>query len=157
MKIALFPLNIVVFPGEQLNLHIFEPRYRDLIHDVESEKIRFGIPVFREGEEMEIGTELRLDKIVKTYEDGKLDISTIGMEVFKLNHFHSKLDNKSYPGGEVEFIENHQDASFEQTQKILDQIELLYSIMRISKPVPENTKAFSVFQVAHKIGLNFSQ
>ncbi|MEO1628994.1 MAG: LON peptidase substrate-binding domain-containing protein, partial [Bacteroidota bacterium] len=42
----LFPLKLVVYPGEQLNLHIFEPRYKQLIRECEQNKVTFGIPAF---------------------------------------------------------------------------------------------------------------
>ena len=48
-KIALFPLSLVVFPGEELRLHIFEPRYKQLIHDCTTDNITFGIPPYFEG------------------------------------------------------------------------------------------------------------
>ncbi len=55
----LFPLNIVVFPGEELNLHIFEPRYRALIRDAEREGFSFGIPSYVH-QKLGYGTEVSL-------------------------------------------------------------------------------------------------
>ena len=77
-----FPLKIVVFPGEQLNLHIFEPRYKQLINECEAEDRTFGIPAFIEKRVMEIGTEVRLEKIVKRHLNGEMDIRTRGVGLF---------------------------------------------------------------------------
>jgi ATP-dependent Lon protease len=44
--LPLFPLNLVVFPHEKLNLHIFEPRYRQLVRDCLEQNLTFGIPPF---------------------------------------------------------------------------------------------------------------
>ena len=54
--IPIFPLGVVVFPGEQLNLHIFEPRYRQLIQDCFGEKRSFGIPIVLKNNVSEMGT-----------------------------------------------------------------------------------------------------
>ena len=65
--IPIFPLDIVVYPGEDLNLHIFEPRYRQLIADSLENKKPFGIPVVINNEVKEYGTLVQLTEIVKTY------------------------------------------------------------------------------------------
>ncbi|MEL7221839.1 MAG: LON peptidase substrate-binding domain-containing protein, partial [Bacteroidota bacterium] len=66
-QLALFPLQIIAFPGEAVNLHIFEPRYRQLITDCVEEGITFGIPSFVNGKVNEFGTEVKLIKIEKTH------------------------------------------------------------------------------------------
>ena len=75
----MFPLQLVVFPGEHLNLHIFEPRYKQLILECEKEKKTFGVPSFIEGKMMEIGTEMRLIAVEKKYENGEMDVRTEGV------------------------------------------------------------------------------
>ena len=60
--LPLFPLKLVAFPGEQLNLHIFEPRYKQLFRECEENQITFGIPAFIDNKIMDIGTELKLEK-----------------------------------------------------------------------------------------------
>ena len=64
--LPLFPLELVCFPGEILALHIFEDRYQQLIKDCEQQKITFGIPAYINAE-MEYGTEVHLEKIVKRF------------------------------------------------------------------------------------------
>ena len=54
--IPIFPLGIVVYPGEELNLHIFEPRYKQLITDVNQSKKPFGIPAVIDNKVNEMGT-----------------------------------------------------------------------------------------------------
>ena len=60
-QLALFPLQLVVFPGESLNLHIFEPRYRQLIEDAEQQGITFGVPTVIKGALQPIATEVSLE------------------------------------------------------------------------------------------------
>ena len=71
--LPLFPLKLVAFPGERLNLHIFEPRYKQLIRECSENQITFGIPAFIDNKIVNIGTEIKLEKIENTYENGELD------------------------------------------------------------------------------------
>ena len=96
-KIALFPLSLVVFPGEELRLHIFEPRYKQLIHDCTTENITFGIPPYFEGKDLRYGTELEVTEIVKKYDDGKMDIKAKGIGWFEIDEFYKVLFGKLYP------------------------------------------------------------
>jgi Lon protease-like protein len=64
--IPIFPLGIAVFPYEKLNLHIFEPRYKQLINDTIQSKKPFGIPVVLNGKISEIGTLVEVVEISKT-------------------------------------------------------------------------------------------
>ncbi len=82
--LPLFPLQLVVFPGEKLNLHIFEPRYKQLIREVEQNGTTFGIPSYIDGKVMDVGTEIRLISVEKRYEDGQMDIRTEGMGLFRI-------------------------------------------------------------------------
>jgi uncharacterized protein len=105
----MFPLNLVVFPGEKLNLHIFEQRYRQLIEDLRpATEPLFGIPVYTD-HLMEYGTMVRLEKVVRKYEDGRYDISTSGQKVFKLLDFKNPAKNKLYAAGLVEIPVDIQD------------------------------------------------
>ena len=83
--IPLFPLGIVVFPGELLNLHIFEPRYRQLIQECHEEGRSFGIPAVIGNRVQETGTLVQLEEVVKTYEAGQYDASSAALFLFKLN------------------------------------------------------------------------
>ena len=81
-EIALFPLNIVAYPGELVNLHIFEPRYKDLVRDCIEAESTFGIPTYN-GKTMSYGTEVEILKVEKVYKDGRMDIRTRGNRVFQ--------------------------------------------------------------------------
>jgi ATP-dependent Lon protease len=93
--LPLFPLRLVVFPGEKLNLHIFEPRYKQLIHECETEGITFGINAFINDTMMPLGTEIKLLSIAKHYENGEMDICTEGVKVYEIEKFH-KEPNGNY-------------------------------------------------------------
>src|SRR5690606_37970950 len=106
--LPLFPLNLVAYPGESLNLHIFEPRYKQLIGDCLQSQANFGIPSFVHNK-IEFGTEVLIDKVVKEYEDGRMDIKTIGTAIFKVENFINPLEGKLYAGGEVTRLTNSEE------------------------------------------------
>ncbi len=81
--IPIFPLGIVVFPGEALNLHIFEPRYKEMVTDCFAEVKPFGIPTVLENGVNELGTLLEITEIVEIHADGKMDIRTKGYRFLK--------------------------------------------------------------------------
>ena len=68
--IPIFPLGIVVYPGEELNLHIFEPRYKQLIKDCHESKKPFGIPSVVNNKMTEMGTLVEVAEITKLYDNG---------------------------------------------------------------------------------------
>jgi Lon protease-like protein len=76
--IPIFPLNLVAFPGEVINLHIFEPRYQQLIRECCEEEKMFGIPVVENNRMLDYGTEMELVKIQKEYPNGEMDVKVKG-------------------------------------------------------------------------------
>jgi len=104
-QLALFPLQLFLLPGERTNLHIFEDRYRQLLDDCESSKVLFGIPYSENGYLTSIGCVVRLNRILKKYENGASDIEVEATEIFKINQFYKRFGNKLYPGGDVSVLD----------------------------------------------------
>lgn len=75
---------MVVYPGEKLNLHIFEPRYQQLITECYAETKPFGIPVVLDKNVAEMGTLIEITEIAEIYQDGKMDIRARGLRVFRV-------------------------------------------------------------------------
>ena len=100
----LFPLGgVVLFPHAVLPLHIFEPRYLQLISECETTQEPFGIPFYDSGLQ-KFGTLLELTKIKKRYPEGKMDITAIGIEPFEILTFNTLTEGKLYPGGIIKTI-----------------------------------------------------
>ena len=96
--IPIFPLGIVVFPGEELNLHIFEPRYIQLIRECLKAKKPFGIPAVIEKKLGELGTLVKVVDVSKEYEGGEMDIRTQGTKVFRILELVKDIPDKLYSG-----------------------------------------------------------
>ncbi|WP_300022194.1 LON peptidase substrate-binding domain-containing protein [uncultured Maribacter sp.] len=155
MRLPLFPLQSIFFPGETVPLHVFEDRYKQLINDCRNEAITFGIPVFINNK-MEYGVEVQLVEVVTTYEGGEMDVVCVARQVFKLLAFDNVMDDKLYAGGIVKLMEYDYEATDEKKQTIINGIEQLYAIMDV--PYTKlNVKEFNSFTLAHKIGLSFEQ
>lgn len=92
--LPLFPLDVVLFPGTTLPLHIFEPRYKEMIGECLTNKAPFGVVRAVEPGIAEMGCTADITEVTKTYSDGRLDIVTHGQqrfEVLQLDHERSFL------------------------------------------------------------------
>ena len=82
MRLPLFPLQTVFFPGETVPLHIFEDRYKQLIQDCLKEAMTFGIPVYID-KSLAYGTEVQLKEVVNTYVDGSMDVVCVARQALR--------------------------------------------------------------------------
>ncbi|SNR32085.1 hypothetical protein SAMN04488009_1275 [Maribacter sedimenticola] len=155
MKLPLFPLQSIFYPGETVPLHIFEERYKQLINDCRDEAITFGIPVYINNK-MEYGVEVQLVEVVTTYDNGEMDVVCVARQVFKLLDFDPIMSGKLYAGGIVKLIDYDYEASVEKKKTVLEGIQQLYAMMEV--PFKEiKVNEFNSFTLAHKIGLSFEQ
>ena len=97
----MFPLSIFLLPGERTQLHIFEPRYRQLFNEVESDKSNFGIPFMMGSEKGQMGSRCKLIRVLKRYNSGELDVLVESEGLFQLTEFNSMKEGKLYPYGTV--------------------------------------------------------
>ena len=154
MYLPFFPLKLVAFPGEELNLHIFEPRYRQLMGDAEKDGINFGICTYL-NQMTGFGIEVKLDQIFKRYEDGRLDIKTRGVKSFRMLNFENPMPERLYPGGEVEYLND--DPSITQTSQ-LEYVFYLKEILHLlNHPVEFDPFSVNAYSFAHKIGLKMEE
>lgn len=102
--IPYFPLSIVVLPGEKTRLHIFEPRYKQLIMESTEKSSSFGIPFVSHSKFADLGTEVMVRRVYNKQENGEMDIEVEGIGLFRVKNFRNPLPDKLYSGGEVEDI-----------------------------------------------------
>lgn len=152
--IAVFPLASVVYPDEKLNLHIFEPRYIQLINECIEQKKNFGIPVVLNGKVAEYGTMMEITEVVKKYDDGKMDIRIKGVQVFRILELVKAVPDKLYSGAIVNYPENqiiriHPDLS----DLIVSEVKKLYQLFDLSEKLNVEEAEWSAYDIAHKVGL----
>lgn len=151
--IPIFPLGLVVFPGEQLNLHIFEPRYKQLIQECKDADKAFGIPAVLNNSMQEMGTLVRIKEISNTYQNGEMDIKTEGLAVFKILELVKEIPEKLYSGAIVTYPPNTEKGSTEKMKKIVQSIRELHQKLNVSKDFGKPDEFLNSFDVAHHAGL----
>lgn len=154
MYIPFFPLKLVAFPEEELNLHIFEPRYRQLIADVEKEGGVFGVCTFID-KITGFGTLVRLDQVYKRYEDGRLDVKTVGVQPFRVNSFDNPSPGKEYAGGEIEFLPNDPTIDSFLNQEFVFYLKEMLFLLKFEVQVDPNS--VNSYTFSHKIGLSLEE
>jgi uncharacterized protein len=156
--IPIFPLEIVVYPGEQLNLHIFEPRYRQLIADSLQNKKPFGIPVVINNEVKEYGTLVQLTEIVKTYDSGEMDIRTEGVKVFRVLEIIKSIPEKLYSGAIVSYPENEENAGNRKVmQQVSKGLKELHRLLNVLKEFKKPEEQLISYDIAHHAGLSIEE
>jgi Lon protease-like protein len=83
-RIPLFPLNVVLLPGGDLPLHIFEPRYRRMVHHCIEHQSEFGMLLSLPKGVVRVGCTAEIVDVAKQYDDGRLDIVTVGRAPFRI-------------------------------------------------------------------------
>jgi Lon protease-like protein len=106
-ELGLFPLGIVLLPTEQIPLHIFEPRYRELIEECLETGEEFGLVLADDdGSLAEIGTRARVTEVLERFDDGRLDVVVEGGERFRLVGL---TEGRAFRTAEVAPVEDVED------------------------------------------------
>jgi len=104
LEIPLFPLSVFLLPGERMQLHIFEPRYRQLFTELEQGNPMFGIPYVKDGNHTGYGARCRLVRVMKKYLGGESDVIIECEGLFKMEDYRPEKEGKLYPFGTVSLM-----------------------------------------------------
>ncbi len=154
--IPIFPLEIVVYPGEKLNLHIFEERYKQLIGECIAEQKPFGITAVIDKKISETGTVVHIEKLVKQYDDGRMDISTRGGSLFRILEFIPTIPDKLFGGAIATFLENMESPIPSIIKNLLPPLKELHQLLEVEKKFVDEDNLTS-YQIAHHAGLDIKQ
>lgn len=154
--VPIFPLGIVVYPGETLNLHIFEPRYRQLIKDCFDAKKPFGIPTVLKEQVAEMGTLVQVTEIVETYEDGKMDIRVEGLKVFRILEVVKAVPDKLYSGAIVNYPANDM-ARKDMIRRVVASVRELHRLLNVTKDFRKSEESLISYDIAHHAGLSVEE
>ncbi len=140
----MFPLNIVLLPGETKTLHIFEERYKQLVSDCLLNEAHFGIPFIHQKSMGNYGIEVKISNVIKHYENGEMDIAIEGIRVFKLLEFSKVLPPKLYGAGVIQYEEE----IFEKPSHLLQELTKEYLWISQENTVPidafDNTNVYGI-------------
>lgn len=157
MYVPMFPLELVLFPGESLNLHIFEPRYKQLVRDCTAQGASFGVPASLGGSVAEFGTEAAVVSIEKVYETGEMDIRTEGRRAFHLDTFRSEAEDRLYGVGEVTYIENDPRVESRDLDALKDRFAELHALLETHYPLGDLEEENLSFRIGHHVGFSIKQ
>ncbi|MBX2898376.1 MAG: LON peptidase substrate-binding domain-containing protein [Cyclobacteriaceae bacterium] len=151
LKIPMFPLSIFPLPGEMVPLHIFEPRYRQLLEDAENKDIAFGIFYNHVTNTEKIGSLVKLESVIKRYRTGESDIIVKCMDLLSLKKLYRTHYDKLYPGGDVALWNVNLAEPMEDLlrEHFNEYMRMLY----FKHPEKSN----SVFDVANELNLGFEE
>lgn len=146
--IPMFPLTLLPLPGELVPLHIFEPRYKELLQDAETNDIQFGIYFNHEMNRDRLGALMRLESVIKRYKGGEADIIVKCTDVFYMDKLYRTYKSRSYPGGDVRMRESPMDQIPDQA---LYELFVQYLTLR---NITDRYTIFTTCQIAQELNLD---
>ena len=157
MRLPLFPLRLVVFPEEKLNLHIFDPKYLSMIDSCIRNGDTFGIPAFIDNTMMRVGTEMKVLEVVNEYDSGERDIKTIAVGLFEIDSIQEKETKFDCEVGSINpyFLINDQDDL--EIHKLLDKVNVIFKSLSVKEVVFSEIIRPVSFSLGHVLGLTLKQ
>jgi Lon protease-like protein len=150
-ELGLFPLGIVLLPSEQLPLHIFEERYKELIGECLEDDGEFGLVYADDDGIRDVGTRARVAEVLTRFEDGRLNVLVEGGERF---HLDELTDGRSFHTGYVSPIDDEDDPA--DTDAIDEALKLFGKLREVTGSdvdVPESGMPQLSFALAGKVEL----
>lgn len=155
--IPIFPLGIVVYPGEKLNLHIFEPRYKQLVNECYTGKKLFGIPPVIDNRMQDMGSLVEITQVVKVHDNGEMDIKTVGSKVFRILEVIKEVPGKLYSGAIVNYPDNEESHSPELVRRVVKSIRELYKLLKVTRDFKKNIEELKSYDLAHHVGFSLQE
>ncbi|MFY7652188.1 MAG: LON peptidase substrate-binding domain-containing protein [Chitinophagaceae bacterium] len=155
--VPVFPLALVVFPGEMLNLHIFEERYKQLIGEVIKQQSTFAIPSILNKEISEWATLVEVTELVKLYADDKMDIRCKGVDVVRILEIVPEIPEKLYSGAIASKANFNSPYPIPGMLTVVELMRLLHQKLSITKNFDKPDAQLVSFDIAHHIGLSLEE
>ncbi|NDQ58679.1 MAG: LON peptidase substrate-binding domain-containing protein [Acidipila sp.] len=130
-RIPLFPLEVVLFPGMPLPLHIFEPRYKQMVAHCREQHVSFGVVLVKGQGIAPTGCTAEIIEVSKEYPDGKLDLLTIGRLAFTILEV---FEEREYAEADVEYLEDEPAAEQSSSASLMKIFEQCHELAYGQKP-----------------------
>ena len=156
-NLPIFPLQMVVFPGQQTGLHIHEAKYKQLIQDSINNQTTFGLlPVINKKLKVR-GIEVEIVRINKTYDDGNLDITVRGLRIFTVEDYIDPIKDKLYAGAAVQHKEDDFFVNDYVHYRFVECLRKLNLHLKVLNTLGAAPATLCAYDVAHKIGMSITQ
>ena len=149
--IPIFPLALLPLPGELVPLHIFEPRYQQLLQDTEAKDIAFGIYLNHECNHKKLGSLMKLESVIKRYPEGESDIIVRCIDLFSMESFYEVHKDRLYPCGEV--------TTLQTDTHLMPGVELyeLFIDFQQKRNINRHSTPFTLYQLAGELNLDLPE
>jgi Lon protease-like protein len=154
--LPVFPLEIVLFPGAPLPLHIFEPRYKEMIGECLAQALPFGMVRAKESALSAIGCAASIVNVIKKYDDGRLDIAAEGTRRFEISQVNQE---RSFLQAEVTYFDDELSTIGRSAVDTVVQLhEQLFAVLGQTVEIERDSDLIS-FRLAHElpVDLDFKQ
>jgi len=150
--LPLFPLDAVLFPGTPIPLHVFEPRYKEMIGECLAQKSSFGIVRAKEESIAEIGCTAEVLEVTKRYDDGRLEIICEGQRRFEVVELN---EERSFLQAQVMYFDDEPEpAPPEQVARAVQLYRDLLTVVDVEASAPEESTPQLSFHLVAPIPLD---
>lgn len=151
-RIPLFPLEVVLLPGAPLPLHIFEPRYKEMIGLCLERRVEFGVVLQRASQIVTTGCTAEILKLLQRYPDGRMDILTAGRAPFAIEEL---IDEKAYYEAQVAFLDDEAAPAIadHRMAALLELYREAHVIVHAAKPAMAQSGASLAYHIAGELPL----
>ena len=154
-EVGLFPLGIVLLPTERVPLHIFEPRYRELIGEVLEADGEFGLVYADDDGIREVGTLARVTEVLERFEDGRLNVVVEGGDRFRVEQL---TRGRSFMTAEVgELDDDVVEVDPELAARAAGSFRALAALAGAEPPEPDEASPQLSFELAAQVELPHTQ
>jgi len=150
-RFPLFPLGLVLLPGELVPLHIFEERYKQMIGECLDEEREFGILWLADDELKDIGCAARITRVLEQFDDGRMNILAEGTTPFRMER---RIGDLAYPAGDVVLLDDEPDADGAALERTRTTYADLVEEVTDSRPEPETLSALGAYGMAATVDIN---
>jgi Lon protease-like protein len=144
-RFPLFPLGLVLLPGELVPLHIFEERYKLMVGECLEQESEFGIIWLSDDGLKDVGCAARITRVLERFDDGRLNILVEGTEPFRLTR---RIEDLPYPAGDVEPLADEGDSDEEALERARLRYADLVEEVTESRPEPDALAELDAYGMA---------
>jgi Lon protease-like protein len=151
-EIGLFPLDLVLLPGEQRPLHVFEERYKELIGECLEEGLEFGLVLADDEGLRPVGTRAAVVEVLQEFEDGRMDVVIEGRQRFRLVEL---TEGRSFATAEVDDVDDDsdEDPSGDEVEKAVDAFRHVVEAAQVEVDEVDPAAGGLSFQIGARIDL----
>src|SRR4029078_8999387 len=150
-RFPLFPLGLVLLPGELVPLHIFEERYKQMIGECLDEEREFGILWLAGAEVEDIGCAARVTRVLERFDDGRMNILAEGTTPFRMER---RMGDMPYPAGDSVLLDEEPAADDEALERARTTYADLVEEVTDSRPEPETLSEMGAYGMAATVGIH---